>query len=103
MTYVLSWFLCAICSYLLGKSYIENLFRPFGGLPSVCRKIWLEDLENSYEEKLALEDVPDGFIAAILWTLLLIACMIIWPIVIIWLVYNMIVKPDMTEFEEMFK
>lgn len=103
MTYLAYWIICFICTYFLGRNYIENLFRPFGGLVVVCRKLWLNDPENTYEDKFALENTPDEFIGAILWTLLLIACLCIWPVVIIWLVYNMIVKPDVTEFEEMHK
>lgn len=100
MTYVLAWFLCAICSYLLGRNYIENLFRPFGGLPSVCRRIWLEDEENSYEDKFALENMPDGFIAAVLYTMLLVLNLMLWPLVLCVIIWLKIFPLDTEELEE---
>lgn len=100
MTYVLAWFLCAYCSFLLGKSHIENLFRPFGGLPSVCRRIWLEDPENSYEDKFALENMPDGFIAAILYTMILVLNLFVWPIVLCVIIWLKIFPLDTEELEE---
>ena len=70
---------------------------------STCINVWLSDPEIPNDEKWQLQKTPEGFIAAILWTLLLIACLLIWPLIILQLVYWMIIKPDMTEFEEMFK
>ena len=103
MTYLLAWIICSICTYCIGKSHLEKLFSPYGGLVSACRKLWLNDPENTYEDNFTLENTPDNVIGAILWTLLLIACLIGWPLIILQLVYWMIIKPDMTEFEEMFK
>ena len=100
MTYVLAWIICSICSYLLGRNYIENLFRPFGGLPSVCRKIWLEDPENSYEDKISLNEMPDAFIAAILYTMLLVLNLFLWPIVLCVIIWLKIFPLDTTELEE---
>lgn len=100
MTYLLSWFILASCSYCTGKIYIENLFRPYGGLPSVCRKIWLEDPENSYEDKVALENVPDRFIAAILYTMLLVLNLFLWPIVLCVILWLKIFPLDTAELEE---
>ena len=103
MTYLLAWIICSICTYCIAKSHLEKLFSPYGGLVSACRKLWLNDPENTYEDNFTLENTPDNVIGAILWTLLLIACLLIWPLIILQLVYWMIFKPDMTEFEEMFK
>lgn len=100
MTYVLAWFLCACCSFSLGKSYLENLFRPFEGLPSVCRRIWLEDEENSYEDRWALENMPDGLIAAILYTMLLVLNLFVWPIVLCVIIWLKIFPLDTEELEE---
>lgn len=88
MTYVLAWCLCSICSYLLGKSHIENLFRPFGGLVSTCINVWLSDPEIPDDEKWQLQKTPEGFIGAILWTLLLIICLALWPVVVLLLLYG---------------
>lgn len=103
MIYLAYWCICSICSFALMKSYLENLFRPLGGLPSVCRKLWLNDPENTDEDEFILKNTSDNLINAILWMLLLIACILIWPVVLLQLVYWMIVKPDVTEFEEMHK
>lgn len=100
MTYILSWFILASCTYLLGKIYIENLFRPYGGLPSVCRKIWLEDEENTYEDKFALENMPDGFIAAILYTMLLVLNLFVWPLLLCVIIWLKIFPLDTQELEE---
>lgn len=100
MIYLTYWCICSICSFSLAKSYIENLFRPFGGLPSVCRKIWLEDPENSYEDKWALENMPDGFIAATLYTMLLVLNLFIWPIVLCVIIWLKIFPLDTQELEE---
>lgn len=103
MTYLIAWILCSIYTYYLSKSQLEKLFSRYGGLVSACRKLWLNDPENTYEDRFTLENTPDNVIGAILWTLLLIACILIWPLVLCQLVYWMIIKPDMTEFEEMFR
>lgn len=100
MTPILTWFLLATCSFSLAKSYIENLFRPYGGLPSVCRKVWLEDEENTPEDKFALENMPDSFIAAVLYTMLLIFTIFLWPIVLCVIIWIKIFPLDMTELEE---
>jgi len=100
MSILLAWIICAICSYLLCKSYIEKLFRPFGGLPSVCRRIWLEDEENSYEDRWALENMSNGFIAAILYTMLLVLNLFLWPIVLCVIIWLKIFPLDAEELEE---
>lgn len=100
MSILLAWIICATCSFSLGKSYIENLFRPFGGLPSVCRRIWLEDPENTYEDKFALENMPDGFIAAVLYTMLLVLNLMLWPIVLCVIIWLKIFPLDAEELEE---
>lgn len=100
MTPILTWFPLATCSFLLAKSYIENLFRPFGGLPSVCRKLWREDPENTDEEKWELEKVPDEFIGAFLYTMLLIFTLVLWPVVLCVIIWFKIFPLDMTELEE---
>lgn len=100
MTYLAYWIICSICTYSLGRNYIENLFRPFGGLPSVCRRIWLEDEENTYEDKWALENMPDGFIAAILYTMLLVLNLVLWPIVLCVIIWLKIFPLDTEELEE---
>jgi len=103
MLMLIGWILCVICTYLLMKSHLENLFRPLGGLPSVCRKLWLNDPENTDEDRFLLQGTSDNLISAILWTLLLIVCIFLWSGVLLQLVYWMIIKPDVTEFEEMHK
>lgn len=100
MTPILTWFLLATCSFLLAKSYIENLFHPYGGLPSVCRKVWLEDEENTPEDKFILNEMPDSFIAAILYTMLLIFTIFLWPIVLCAIIWLKIFPLDTTELEE---
>lgn len=100
MTIVLAWFILASCSYCIGKIYIENLFRPFGGLPSVCRRIWLEDEENTYEDRFALENMPEGFIAAILYTMLLVLNLFVWPLVLCVIIWLKIFPLDTEELEE---
>lgn len=100
MTPILTWFLLATCSFLLAKSYIEKLFRPCGGLPSVCRKVWLEDEENTPEDKFTLNEMPDSFIAAILYTMLLIFTLFLWPIVLCVIIWLKIFPLDTTELEE---
>ena len=103
MTYLIAWILCSICTYSLAKSHLEKLFSQYGGLVSACRKLWLNDPENTDEDDFVLRNTPDNVIGAILRTLLLIACILIWPLVILQLVYWMTFKPDMNEFEEMIK
>lgn len=66
----------------------------------MCRRIWLEDPENSYEDKLALEDVPDGFIAAILYTMFLVLNLMLWPVVLCVIIWLKIFPLDTTELEE---
>lgn len=100
MTTLLAWFLCSICSYLLGRNYIENLFRPFGGLPSVCRKIWLEDPENTSKDRQSLNEMPDSFIAAILYTMLLALNLMLWPVVLCVIIWLKIFPLDTKELEE---
>ena len=100
MMYVLAWFLCACCSFSLGKSCIENLFRPFGGLPSVCRKIWLEDPENTAKDRQSLNEMPDGFIAAILYTMLLVLNLMLWPLVLCVIIWLKLFPLDTEELEE---
>lgn len=100
MTPILTWFLLATCSFLLAKSYIENLFYPYGGLPSVCRKVWLEDEENTPEDRFALNEMPDSFIAAILYTMLLIFTIFLWPIVLCVIIWLKIFPLDTEELEE---
>ena len=100
MTYILAWFLCACCSYLLGRNYIENLFRPFGGLPSVCRKIWLEDPENTAKDIQSLNEMPDEFIAAILYTMLLVLNLMLWPLLLFVIIWLKIFSLDTEELEE---
>jgi hypothetical protein len=87
----------------LAKSHIETLFAHYGGLPHTFRKLLEKDPETTDEERFDLDMSSDALIGAIIWTLLLITCLIGWPVVLLWLVYSMIVRPDMTEFEEMFK
>ena len=100
MTTLLAWIICATCSYLLGRNYIENLFRPFGGLPSVCRRIWLEDPENTAKDRQSLNEMPDGFIAAILYTMLLVLNLFVWPIVLCVIIWFKIFPLDTAELEE---
>lgn len=100
MIYLLAWIICCICTYCLMKSHLEKLFRPYGGLPSVCRKVWLEDEENTPEDEFALNEMPDSFIAAILYTMLLIFTLFLWPIVLCVIIWLKIFPLDMTELEE---
>lgn len=100
MTYLLAWTICCICTFCLAKSYIETLFRPYEGLPSVCRKVWLEDEENTPEDRFILNEMPDSFIAAILYTMLLIFTIFLWPIVLCVIIWLKIFPLDMTELEE---
>lgn len=100
MIYLAYWTICWICTFCLAKSYIETLFRPYGGLPSVCRRIWLEDEENTPEDEFALNEMPDGFIAAVLYTMLLIFTIFLWPIVLCVITWLKIFPLDTTELDE---
>jgi hypothetical protein len=100
MTYLISWLILASCTFCIGKIDTENLFKPYGGLPSVCRKIWLEDPENSYEDIQSLNEMPDGFIAAILYTMFLVLNLMLWPVVLCVIIWVKIFPLDTTELEE---
>ncbi len=88
MTYLVCWLICSICTYCLAKNYIESLLKPFGGLTVVFRKTLLDDPETTYEDKWTLENTPDSLIGAINWTILLIACGIIWPVIVSLILYG---------------
>lgn len=93
MTFLIQWFLCVICSFLLVKSWLETVLKPFGGLVQVWRDDYQNDPEISDDEKWENDKAPYNLIAAVFWTLILVINIFIWPIVLcIMLWYKMFPK-----------
>lgn len=55
MTLILAHIICAICSFLLAKLWLEKVSRPYGGIIKTWRKEHENDPETSNEE---YEDIP---------------------------------------------
>ena len=103
MTYLIAYIICAICSLCLVKSHVESTLAPHGGIVQVFRKSIDSDPEIPDEDKYGVDSSSDDLIEAVVWTGLLIACLIAWPVLIFWLVCTKVFKTDKIDFEEMHK
>lgn len=81
MTYLAYWIILAICSYCLGKSSVEKLCKPYGGV------VGLMDKQAASEGDKSWETIDDGLKKAVAWTMLLILCLLLWPLVLLFVVY----------------
>jgi len=97
MTTLLAHIICAICSFLLVKSWLENVSRPYGGIVKAWRKAHENDPETSNEDRRDMRNTPDNLLNAIVWTTILVANLIAWPIVLCILVWYKVFPEDFIE------
>lgn len=97
MTILLAHIICAICSFLLVKSWLENFSSPHGGIIKAWRKAHENDPETSNEDRRDMKNTPDNVLNAIVWTTILIANLIAWPLVLCILVWYKVFPEDFIE------
>ena len=94
MTILLAHIICAISSFLLVKVWLENVSRPYGGIVKVWRKAHENDPEKSNEDRHDMRNTPDNILNAIVWTTILVANLIAWPIVLLWMMWYRLFPED---------
>lgn len=94
MTILLAHIICAICSFLLTKTWLETVLRPYGGIVQAWRKEEENDLETSDDHKRDFRDTPDNVLKAICWTTLLVANLVAWPVVLCIMVWYKVFPDD---------
>lgn len=94
MTILLAHIICAISSFLLAKSWLETVSRPYGGIIKAQRKAHENDPETSNEDRRDMRNTPDNVLNSIVWTTILVANLIAWPIVLCMLVWYKVFPED---------
>ena len=97
MTILLAHIICSICSFLLAKSWLETVSRPYGGIIKAWRKSHENDPETSNEDRYDMRNTPDNVLNAIVWTTILVANLIAWPLVLLWMVWYKVFPEDFVE------
>jgi len=97
MTTILAYIICAICSHLLVKSWLETVSRPYGGIVKAWRKLEENDTETDDEHKREFRDTPDNVLNAIVWTTVLVANLAAWPVVLCLMVWYRLFPDDFIE------
>lgn len=97
MTILLAHIICAISSFLLVKVWLETVARPYGGIVKAWRKAHENDPETSNEDRRDMRNTPDNVLNAIVWTTILIANLIAWPVVLCILVLYKVFPEDFIE------
>jgi uncharacterized membrane protein len=101
MIYLLYWFICAIASFMLLKTYItSNLSRlpsPPENIAQAMRNVAKRDTSDdvSYAPP---DDCPDYVYSAVFWTVLLVINLFTWPLVLVTLIWWNINKQDFSDF-----
>lgn len=93
MIYILAWLLCGVCSFYLLKSFLHRITEPEGGLFR-CIQDLFEQMDKEEIEKKGYTDnswklADENTILAVVHTLFLIMNLIIWPVVLVALLYWM--------------
>lgn len=101
MTILIAHIICAISSFLLVKSWLENVSRPYGGIIKAWRKAHENDPETSNEDRRHMGNTPDNILSAIVWATILVANLIAWPLVLLCMVWYKVFPDDF--FEENMK
>jgi hypothetical protein len=101
MTILLSHIICAISPFLLVKVWLENVSRPYGGIIKAWRKAHENDPETSNEDRHDMRNTPDNILNAIVWTTILVANLIAWPLVLLWMMWYKMFPDDFFEEDMM--
>lgn len=97
MTYLFLWLICSICSFYLLKNYVESNLR---SLPSPPENIAQAMRNAAKRDDLinGMEGCPDNIAIALFWTISLVICLVVWPLVLTSLVWWKIDKQDFSDF-----
>ena len=93
MIYILAWLVCGICSFYLLKSFLSRITEEQGGLFH-CIKELFEQMDKEEIEKGGYTDsswklADENTMLAVVHTLFLVMNLIIWPVVLVALLYWM--------------
>lgn len=93
MIYICGWLVCGVCSFYLLKSFLYRITEPEGGFLHCVQDLFKQLDEVEIKEKGFADEswklVSDNTLLAIVHTLFLIMNLIIWPIVLVALLYWM--------------
>jgi hypothetical protein len=93
MIYILAWLVCGVCSFYLLKSFLYRITKDQGGFIHCVQELFKKLDELEIKNKGFSDDsrklVSDNTLLAIVHTLFLILNLIIWPVVLVALLYWM--------------
>lgn len=88
MIYIVAWLICGVCSFYLLKSFLYRITEKQGGLFLCIQELFEQmDKGGSADETWKLAD--ENTMLAVVHTLFLIMNLIIWPVVLVALLYWM--------------
>lgn len=101
MIYLFYWFVCAVSSFMLLKTYISSNLRRVGiqdaSIATAMRNAAKRDdsIDVSYAPP---DDCPDNAWNALFWTVVIVICLLTWPLVLATLVWWYIDTQDFSDF-----
>lgn len=93
MIYICAWLTCGVCSFYLLKCFLYSITEPEGGLFHCVQELF-DQMDEEEIEKRGYTDsswklADENTMLAVVHTLFLIMNLIIWPIVLVALLYWM--------------
>ena len=93
MIYILAWLICGVCSFYLLKSFLYRITEGQGGLFHCIQELFeqmdKEDIEKNGSTDSSWKLADENTMLAVVHTLFLIMNLIIWPLVLVALLYWM--------------
>lgn len=93
MIYILAWIVCGVCSFYLLKSFLYRITEDQGGLFHCIQELF-EEMDKEEIEKNGYTDrswklADENTMLAVVHTLFLVMNLIIWPVILVALLYWM--------------
>lgn len=93
MIYIFAYLICGVCAFYLLKSFLHHITEPEGGLFHCIQQLF-EQMDKEEIEKKGCADsswklADENTMLAVVHTLFLIMNLIIWPVVLVALLYWM--------------
>ena len=97
MTYIFLWCICGVSAFYLFKNYVESNLR---SLPSPPESI-AQAMRNAAKRDDSIDEIynaSDNVICALFWSISLVICLVVWPLVLTSLIWWYINTQDFSDF-----